>query len=241
MNLNIHLENFEGPLDLLLHLVKETKLDIYEIQMSEIIENYLSYMKTLQTLNIDIGSEFLLMASTLIHIKSKKLIGKTEEEEERDEEFDIQSEEELKQRLIEYEKYKKITTDFQALEEKRKDIYTKIPENIKKYFPEQEMVNEGLKVEDLLAALKNVEMRLHYKEPVETRMTKREISIHDRVVKIRDYLKGKKRVFFEELFDVPSKEYIIATFLAILEMTKEKEIRLFQEKNFKQIEVESLT
>ena len=73
MNMEFHLENFDGPLDLLLHLVKETKLDIYEIQMSEIIESYLNYIHSLQKLNIDVGSEFLVMAANLLHLKSKKL------------------------------------------------------------------------------------------------------------------------------------------------------------------------
>ena len=117
MDLKIHIENFDGPMDLLLHLVKSTKLDIYEIQMSEIIESYLTYISTLQQLNIDIGSEFLLMAATLIHLKSKKLIGKTEEEENKEEEFNIQSEADLRDRILEYEKYKQITQDFRTLEE----------------------------------------------------------------------------------------------------------------------------
>ena len=215
MDLKIHIENFDGPMDLLLHLVKSTKLDIYAIQMSEIIESYLTYISTLQQLNIDVGSEFLLMASTLIHLKSKKLIGKTEEEDTSEDEFNIQSEDDLKARILEYEKYKNITENFHSLEEKRKDIYTKVPTNLKQFEQKSELVGDGVTIE-------------------------KEISIEDRVRKIRDYLKIKKRVFFEELFDVPTKEYIIATFLAILEMSKAKEIRLFQEKNFKQIEVESV-
>ena len=96
MNLELHLENFDGPLDLLLHLVKETKLDIYEINMSEIIETYLNYIESWQELNIDIGSEFLVMAASLIHLKSKMLIGKTVEEPENDDEYSISSEEDLK-------------------------------------------------------------------------------------------------------------------------------------------------
>src|SRR5699024_2410872 len=109
MNYEIHLENFDGPLDLLLHLVKETKLDIYEINMSSIIESYLKYISDLQTLNIDVGSEFLLMASSLLHLKSKMLIGKTTETENSEDEYAIESEEDLKERIIEYEKYKNIT------------------------------------------------------------------------------------------------------------------------------------
>ncbi len=117
MNYEIHLENFEGPMDLLLHLVKETKLDIYEIQMSEIIESYLSYIKSLQELNIDIGSEFLVMASSLLHLKSKKLLGKEMEESIEEDEYSIASEEDLKNKILEYEKYKNITKELQELEE----------------------------------------------------------------------------------------------------------------------------
>lgn len=240
MDYNIHLENFDGPLDLLLHFVRQTKLDIYEINMSEIIENYLNYIHTLQFLNIDIGSEFLLMATSLVHLKSKMLIGKTEEVDETEEEFNITSEEDLKNKIIEYEKYKSITKDFQDLESKRSQIFTKIPENIKNYMEEPELVNDGVTIEDLVKALMNIEERMHYKEPVETKITKKEISVKDRVIKIRDYLSIKKHCYFEELFDYPSKDYIIATFLAILEMSKASEIRLFQENNFHQIEVEAI-
>lgn len=240
VNYNIHLENFDGPMDLLLHFVKETKLDIYEINMSFIIENYLNYIKSLQNLNIDIGSEFLLMASSLVHLKSKKLIGKTVLEEESDDEYSIESEEDLKNKLLEYEKYKNITKDLRTLEEKRNEIYTKVPENLKNYVEQTVLINESLTVDDLLKALMNIEARIHYKEPVETKITKKEISVTERVEKIRDYLKVKKRCHFEELFEIPRRDYIIATFLAILEMSKDKELHIFQDENFKRIEVEAL-
>jgi len=240
MDYNIHLENFDGPMDLLLHFVKQTKLDIYEINMSEIIESYLAYIKTLRHLNIDIGGEFLLMASSLVHLKSKLLIGRTAEEEILEDEYDIASEEDLKNKILEYEKYKLISKDLQELEEKRGQVFTKIPENLKNYAREAELVNDGLSVDDLVKALLDIEKRLHYKEPVETRITRKEISVGERVTRIRDFLKIKKRCHFEELFDYPSREYVIATFLAILEMSKGLEIRLFQEENFKQIEVEAL-
>ena len=157
MDYKIHMENFDGPMDLLLHLVKETKLDIYEIQMSEIIESYLNYIQSLQNLNIDIGSEFLLMASSLIHLKSKMLIGKTTEEPDSEDEYSITSEEDLKQKIIEYEKYKNIIKDLQELEEKRSEIYTKLPEHLENYVTAPELENTGLTAEDLLKALNNMQ------------------------------------------------------------------------------------
>ena len=142
MDFQVSILNFEGPMDLLLHLVKETKLDIYDIKMSEIIDKYLEYIHQVQNLNIDLSSSFLVMAATLIHIKSKKLIGKIEEENESDE-FEINSEEDLKNKIILYEQYKEVTKDFQNLEEKRKEIYTKLPENLKNYANNFELYNEN--------------------------------------------------------------------------------------------------
>ncbi len=240
MNLELHLENFDGPLDLLLHLVKETKVDIYEINMSEIIETYLNYIESLQELNIDIGSEFLVMAASLIHLKSKMLIGKTEEEQESDEEYSITSEEDLKNKLIEYEKYKNITKELQELEAKRKEIFTKIPENLREYKEKKELINEGLTIDDLLKALLKIEERLRYKEPLETRITKKEISVKEQIISIRNILKERKKCCFEDLFSKVTKDYIIATFLAILEMTKQKEIILEQKHSFEPIMVEMI-
>ena len=240
MNYEIHLENFEGPMDLLLHLVKETKLDIYEIQMSQIIESYLSYIKSLQELNIDIGSEFLVMASSLLHLKSKKLLGKETEEVAEDDEYNITSEEDLKNKILEYEKYKNITKELQELEMKRKEVFTKIPENLKNYQEKQELINDGLTEDDLLKALLKVEERLRYKEPLETKITKKEISVKDRIVSIREILIKKTKCHFEDLFEAANKEYIIATFLAILEMSKQKEILLKQDGLFESILVERI-
>ena len=240
MNLELHLENFDGPLDLLLHLVKETKVDIYEINMSEIIETYLNYIESLQELNIDVGSEFLVMAASLIHLKSKMLIGKTEEEQETDDEYNITSEEDLKNRIIEYEKYKNITKEFQELEARRKEIFTKIPENLKEYKEKKELINDGLTIDDLLKALLKIEERLRYKEPLETRITKKEISVKEQILSIRRILKERKKCCFEDLFSKATKDYIIATFLAILEMTKQKEIILEQKSSFEPIMVEMI-
>lgn len=240
MNYEIHLENFDGPMDLLLHFVKETKLDIYEINMSSIIENYLNYINSLKVLNIDIGSDFLLMASSLLHLKSKMLIGKTMPEEETEDEFNITSEEDLKKKIIEYEKYKKVISKLQSLEDKRKEVFTKCPENAQDYQVKPELINEGLTLDDLKNALLNVQKRQHYKEPVETKITRKEISVQKQMSRIRQVLLIRKKMLFEEFFDNFSKDYVIATFLAILEMTKKNEVAIRQTSNFDSIEVEMI-
>ena len=238
MDYKIHIDNFEGPLDLLLHLVKETKMDIYEINMSKIIEEYLNYIEDMQNLNINVGADFLYMASSLVHLKSKMLIGHTIEEEST-EEYDIVSEEDLRNKIIEYEKYKSICDHLKKLEEKRGQIYTKLPENMKEYMTTQELFNESnLTPQDLMQALLDVEKRLKGKQPVETRITRREINVLDREVYIRNILKIRNRCDFIELFEYGNKPYLVATFLAILEMCRQNEITLIQERNFENLVVE---
>ena len=234
MDFQVIIDNFKGPMDLLLHLVKETKLDIYDIKMSEIIDKYLFYIHSLQNLNIDISSSFLVMAATLIHLKSKKLIGKVEDDST--DEYDITSEEDLKNKIILYEQYKELTKDFSRLHEKREEIHTKLPENLKKYESNYELYNEsGLTGNDLLKALEEIFKRMHYKEPKNTKITRREISVASRKVWIRKKLEEKEKCEFEELFEENTKEYIIATFLAILEMSKESMLKITQENSFTKI------
>lgn len=237
MDYKITINDFEGPLDLLLHLVKETKMDIYEIDTNLIIEKYLKYIENMQNLNIDVASEFLVMAAELIHLKSKMLINIKEEVEETDE-FSINSEEDLKNKLLEYEKFKNMSELFKGLEENRKEVYTKVPENLKS-ITDQTIVNDGsVTVQDLVDAFLGFQQRLKYSKPVNTRITKKELSVSDRTKSIRNILDTKKKVLFTELFETVTREYVVVTFLAILDMSKNDEILLTQDNNFKDIMVE---
>lgn len=238
MNYQISINDFEGPFDLLLHLINSSKVDIYEISMGTIIEDYLKYIHGLQELNIDIASEFLVMASELIHLKSKMLIGKSLEEEKEDSEFSIESEEDLKNRIIEYQKYKNVTKTLKEMEEKRSTIFTKVPENLKEYLENPKLINEGITVEDLLQAFLNLQERIHYKEPVHTKITRREISVESRRKRIEHVLNEKGKITFEELFEVYTREYIVVTFMALLDMTKNHEVIIQQEDNFSKIWIE---
>jgi len=238
MNYHISINNFEGPLDLLLHLVKEMKMDIYEINTNIIIEEYLKYIHSLQELNIDIASDFLVMASELIHLKSKMLIGKSLEEEKEESDFQITSEEDLKNKIIEYQKYKEITKSLKKLEEKRGEIYTKVPEKLKDFLEQPKLINENLTVDDLIKAFLNLQERLHFKEPINTKITKKEISVESRKKRIWHVLEQKAKVTFEELFETYTKEYVVVTFLALLDMTKNQDIVVTQENNFEKIWIE---
>ena len=237
LDYKITINDFEGPLDLLLHLVKETKMDIYEIDTSVIIEEYLKYIESMQDLNIDIASEFLVMAAELIHLKSKMLINIKEETEETDE-YSINSEEDLKNKIIEYEKFKNMSELFKDLEATRSEVYTKVPENLAK-ITDTTLVNDGsVTIDDLMNAFLAYQQRLKLAKPVNTRITKKELSVSDRRKNIRNILSTRKKVEFTELFEDFSRDYIVVTFLAILDMSKSDEILLTQENNFDKIMIE---
>ena len=235
----IDINDFHGPLDLLLHLVKRKEKDIYEISTNVIIEEYLDYINKMQDLNIDVASEFLVMAASLIHLKSRMLLGITEEKDEEENEFSIQNEDDLKSKIIEYEKYKNMTDVFKSLEEKRGEFYTKSPVSLKE-FSEQKISNDGsLTLDDLIKAFLDYKERINYQKPINTKITRKEISIENRMNYIKKRLEIKGKVDFFDLFENPSKEYMIVTFLAILQMSKNDEIFIYQENNFSNILVES--
>jgi len=236
MTYNFHINDFEGPLDLLLHLIKSAKMNIYEINISEIIDEYLSFLKKEEELNIDIASEYLVMASELIHLKSRLLANRHDEEESEDE-LAINSEEDLKNKLIEYEKYKQITDDLKVLEEKRSEIFTKLPESLQEYVEEPVLSGE-IGLADLMQAFELFLKRQKHSKPLNTRITKRELSVEDRTRVIRSILKEKGKVNFLDLFEEITKEYVIVTFLSILEMSKNSEIALIQEDSFSPIIIE---
>jgi segregation and condensation protein A len=238
MTYNFNTTDFEGPLDLLLHLVKESKMDIYEINISDIINQYLEFIHSLEEKNIDIASEYLVMASELIHLKSKLLVNRKDEEPSTEDEFSFESEEDLRNRLVEYEKYKMLTQSFQELEGKRGEVYTKLPESLKEYIEETSIQKGEFDISDLFEAYKQFIERQQLSKPLNTKITKKELSVDDKIKDIRNILNIRKRVNFIELFTEVTKENIVVTFLSILEMTKSNEILLTQEDNFSPIMIE---
>lgn len=228
--------DFEGPLDLLLHLIKKSKMEIFDIEISEITNQYLNYIKSMTDMNLDIASEYLVMASELIEMKSKKLLPKNEEKE--DDEETIDPEVVLKRRLVEYQKYKESTNVFRDLEKNRSSYYTKAPESLKKYSLEK-LENDGsVDVYDLLDAFQRLLERQEFSKPKNTKIARKELSVKERIVKIRDILRVNKRVNFVELFDDFSKPYVVVTFLSVLEMVKSREINIKQDNNFSDIYIE---
>ncbi len=231
MEANFVINDFEGPLDLLLHLIKTSKMDIYDIKIEEITAQYLDFINRMNELNLDVASEYLVMASELTLIKSKMLLPRANEEEEEED-----PRENLVNRLIEYQKYKDMIDEFKSLERDRKDIFTKDPMNLYEY--SDPIKNDGdITLDNLVDALNKFLQRKEDEKPLETKIARKEILVTDRTNEIRSLLKKKKKVSFFDLFEVKTKEYVVVTFLSILEMAKKGEIVITQENNFNNITV----
>ena len=222
--MEFRVEGFEGPLDLLLHLIKENKMDIFDIEINLITEQYLKYINNMEKVNLEI-SEYLVLASELIEIKAKMLLPKKKQEMEVEEE---DPREELVNKLLEYQAYKEISKDLKEKEELRSDIYTKAPEKYSNY-QEEETTFEGGSVDLLIDAFKKFLIRKEEEKPLNTKVTKKGISVSSRRHEIKNLLKEKGKVSFYQMFSIRSREYIVVTFLAILEMAKNKELIIHQE------------
>ena len=234
--MNIKINDFDGPLDLLWHLIKAHKMDIYDINIEKITKEYLSFINEHKELTIDGASEYLVMASELIHLKSKLLLNKNDEEE--DAEYEINTEDDLRNRLIEYEKLKAAADRLVELEDKRKEVLTKLPSNLSEYADKSVKLSGDITLDDLLKAFEGYLNRKKLDEPVNKAVTKRELSVEDRCLSIKSYLHNRGKVNFLDLFDELDKPYVIVTFLGILNLVKSREAVISQEYNFGDIYIE---
>lgn len=231
MEYSVLLPSFDGPLDLLLHLIKQANINICDIEIEEITKQYLAYINKMEEKNLDIASEYLVMAAELIEMKSKVLLPVEEDNEEIEED----PREQLIQRLLEYEQYKESTEAFKKLEEMRKEVLTKEPSDLLDYKDEDTKVDYGITLDNLLDAFSKFLENKEITKPLNTKITNKEYSVGKRCVEIRDIVRKKKEVQFQDLFEVITKEYIVVTFLAILSLSKKQEIEIAQSKNFDNI------
>ena len=237
MDYSIKINEFEGPLDLLLHLIKESNINIQDIEINEITKQYLDYINKMEELNINVAASYLVMAAELMEIKSKSLLPKSEEETLDEAEEEV-SRESLINKLLEYEKYKNMVKTFKDMEEGRQNIYVKAPEKVSNYIDELIVGNTDTSVDDLVDAFKKFLERVDKEKPITTKITNKEYSIKERKKSIRNILKEKKKVLFTDLFEERTTGFIVVTFLSILEMTKEREVIIKEDANFKDITIE---
>lgn len=230
----VKLDAFEGPLDLLLHLVNKLEIDIYDIPVAEITEQYMEYIHTMQRIELNIASEYLVMAATLLEIKSAMLLPKKEVVEE--DEYEEDPREELVQRLIEYRKYKEVAEQLKEKELEENQIYTRPPMQLEEWVTKTPVIKDGVTIYDMLQALGKVLQRKKWREPLETTIHKMEISIEERMEEIVQKVnEEKKHIPFHELFPFPNRSHIVTTFLAILQLLKQNEIDCVQKAHFETI------
>jgi segregation and condensation protein A len=232
----IALPGFEGPLDLLLHLIQEHELDILNIPIAFITKKYLEYMEMMKALNIDIASEYLVMAATLAHIKSRSLLPAAPADVDEEEEEELDPRAELIKRLLEYQKYKKASEELAARSVLGRDIFVRGPQ------PAADPLTAPLAPVSsfkLLEAFQRVLSRT--KVVIDHEVEFERFSLSDRINHLVDFLKGKGRVTFEELFEGQvSRPDLIVTFLALLELTRLRMIQLFQQSSLETIYVEMI-
>lgn len=231
MKYEININEFQGPLDLLLHLIKKDNISIYDISIDRITKQYLDYINSMKKLNLDIASEYLVMAAELLEMKSSSLLPKVENEND---DYEEDPKEQLINRLLEYEKYKNMIDTFKDLEEYRSEIYTKTPDNLLEY-KEDENTDYGVDLSDLISAMNKFLEEKELNKPLNTKIANKEYSITKRSHEIKNILKARKKVNFIDLFEIITKEYVVITFLSILAMTRNHEIIIEQENNFKDI------
>ncbi|HXG52269.1 MAG TPA: segregation/condensation protein A [candidate division Zixibacteria bacterium] len=223
MSTRVQLEIFEGPLDLLLHLIKKNEVSITDIPIATITEQYLAALELMQSLNLDVAGEFLVMAATLVHIKSRMLLPAGEEEPDEEEGDDPR--EELVRRLLEYQRFKEAADQLERREILARDVFTRAAPPVEEVGPPG---FRELSVIELVAALQRVLERLPKDAVHEVVLEK--ITVREKMTLLLDRLRREGRLLFESCFDAAaSRMEVVVTFLAMLELVKMRVIRIFQE------------
>jgi segregation and condensation protein A len=233
MSYQIKLEIFEGPMDLLLHLIKKHELDIYSIPISLITQQYLEYIELMKSLDMEIAGDFLVMASTLTHIKSKMLLPPSENPEKDDDGVDPR--EELIRRLLEYKSFKNAASSLENKEETWSRVYTRQPETAPNLPGEDEPLLFDFHLFDLLAALKEVMARV---PDAGFEITAETVSITEKISLILARLEAVESLLFADLFEGnTTRAQVIGTFLALLELIKTRVIKVVQVEQFGAIRI----
>lgn len=234
--MNIKLDMFEGPLDLLLHLIQKAEVDIYEIPIAKITKQYLDVLYEAKELVLELTSDFLVMAATLIAIKSRMLLPPAPECEKEEGEWP-DPRHELVEKLLEYKRYKMISEMLREREEDRSRVYSRLPMDLTQ-FPVKEIQDTGLSPEVLLRALLSLAQSKKPLDPIRN-IQREEISIVSCIGEICGRLQSG-RVRFSQLFPgIVTRERIITTFLALLELIKQQRVLCRQHNLFGDITIES--
>lgn len=219
----VELEIFEGPLDLLLHLIKKNEVSITDIPIAAITEQYLATLEMMQSLNLDVAGEYLVMAATLMHIKSRMLLPAGADEEDDEEDQDPRAD--LVRQLLEYQRFKEAAEELEKREILKRDVFARAPE------PPEEAETLGIEevsLFDLISAVRKVLER--FPEGRVHEVTLERISVREKMNALLDHLHREGKVLFQSLFEgAASRIEVVVTFLAMLELVKIRAVRVSQE------------
>lgn len=233
----VHLESFEGPLDLLLHLIEKNRIDIYDIPIALLTEQYMDYLTKFKEFNIEVASEFLVMAATLLQIKSKILLPDTKVEEINEDDTDeVDPRKELVERLLEYRRYKEVSSILGEMADEAGKRFFREASNL----PTKHLPPKGLDVKLLWQAFQNVLESQIENEPLVANVAREKYTIEDKIISLLALLKQHGgNICFNTVFQYSehkiSKSELITTFLAMLELIKIKRITVYQTSIFSPI------
>ena len=236
MTYKVKLDIFEGPFDLLVYLIENAEMSIYDIKISEITQQYIEHIKLMEEYSIDVASEFMVLAATLIEIKSKMLLPRPKLEGEDGIFEDPRAE--LVQRILEYKKYKNASANLEINEEEMLKVHFKPKEDLSRFTMETDEyldldISQFVKAFNLFIQKKKKieEVTKHY-----TKVFRDKISVEDKIREIKNLLKEKKKVTFAQIIsNVEDRYEIIITFISILEMIRQKSLKVTQNSNFGEI------
>ena len=236
---SLKLENFEGPLDLLCHLIEKNKMNIYDISIVEITDQYLEYINSIETPDLELTGDFLVMATNLLYLKSKELLPVPKEEEQED------TKEELIRKLIEYKQIKEAAEIMKQNTEEYSKLHYKEPENIeikKETRLEKEYSSDIIPSIFLKIAKLNMAKLNHNAKDINTLIERDKVTVRSKIKEILKNLLKQNKIVFNEVFNVKerSKNEIVTAFLAMLELNRSNKIKITQEYVFSDIQIEKI-
>ena len=231
----VKFEVFEGPLDLLLYLIKKEEVDIYEVNLTDLATQFIEYIETMRLLDLEIAGEFLVMASTLMYIKSRELLPVDQQVQVEGEEDGEDPRWELIRQLVEYKKFKDAAANLQILEARQEDIFPRVPGKLE--FTTEPNVRPDVSVFDLVnavnAILKRFDKREDLRDIFEDKWT-----VSEKIEQMMRSIANQQRMKFSELFaSVTSRTEVVVTFLALLELIRLKQLTAVQREAFGEIEI----
>lgn len=234
----VHFEVFEGPLDLLLYLIKKEEVDIYEVNLTRLATQFIEYIDTMRLLDLEIAGEFLVMASTLMYIKSRELLPVEQQAQVEGEEEGEDPRWELIRQLVEYKKFKDAAAQLQSLEARQEHTFPRVPGKFDFAEPEAQPVKPEVTIFDLLNAVNSVLRRFEKREGAAREIFEDKWSVSEKIEVILKTIGERGSVRFSELFEsAATRPEVVCTFLALLELIRLKQLVCVQPEAFGDIEI----